>query len=125
MCNREVVADGLISRFFYILDIKSVIVKIYFDSITKATGDTKKARFSRPHGFPPPQWLPGVNQHGYALCLISKACDNVGRKGRGCGCVHMRSWLVFLKYENCPLAVKKSLSELASFDFLERVKLFL
>ena len=48
MCNREVVADGLISRFFYILDIKSVIVEVYFDSITRATGDTKKARISRP-----------------------------------------------------------------------------
>ena len=49
MCNREVVADALISWFFYILDIKSVIVEVYFDSITRATGDTKKARFSRPH----------------------------------------------------------------------------
>ena len=104
MYNREVVAAALISRFFYILDIKSVIVKIYFDSITKATGDTKKARFSRPGG-----------SNGYAFRLISKACDNVGRKGSGCGCVHMRSWLVFLKYKNCPLAVKKSLSELREF----------
>ena len=114
MCNREVVADGLISRFFYILDIKSVIMEVYFDSITRATGDTKKAGISRPGGSPP-----GVSQHGYAQCLISKACDNVGRKGRGCGYVHMRSWLVFLKYKNCPLAVKKSLSELCEFWFFD------
>ena len=49
MCNREVVADALISWFFYILDIKSVIMEVYFDSITTATGDTKKARILRPH----------------------------------------------------------------------------
>jgi len=30
----------------------------------------------------------------------------------------MRSWLVFLKHQNWPLAVKKSLSELASYVFL-------
>ena len=45
-------ADALISRFFYILDIKSVIMEVYFDSITRAKGDTKKARILRPHGLP-------------------------------------------------------------------------
>ena len=52
MYNREVMADALISWFFYILDIKSVIVEVYFDSITRAKGDTKKARILRPHGAP-------------------------------------------------------------------------